>query len=213
LSEQDLTAYSQVVPRPTIGEALAELRRDAGLSQADIARKRELADKSSVSSIETGNPRASSIVEYLDAVGRTVWDLAEKLEGKSDSHEQKGTPRPEWVASMARRGVDARVLAGIAMTVRDDPRAQADFVESARAAAAEIARAAIAEERDGALPIVDARDQRIADLEAENRQLRVDFNRSQDRLSGALESQAVEASKQLGEGQTTAAAKADKKKA
>jgi transcriptional regulator with XRE-family HTH domain len=62
-----------------VGAALARLRKRAGINQEDLAARLGLSGSTSVSSIETGNPRANTIGRYLDAIGCTPQDLANAL--------------------------------------------------------------------------------------------------------------------------------------
>lgn len=62
-----------------VGAALAMLRNRSGLSQEELAAKMKLKRGNSVSAIETGNPRVSSIHRYLVALGRSPTELAAAL--------------------------------------------------------------------------------------------------------------------------------------
>lgn len=52
-----------------LGEALVALRKASGVTLRDLARRMGYADKSSVRSLEAGNPTADKLGAYLDAVG------------------------------------------------------------------------------------------------------------------------------------------------
>lgn len=70
-----------------IGAALTVLRNRAGLSQEDLASRMGLKGGNSVSAIENGNPRVSSIHRYLMALQCSPMDLALELEQMSYTEE------------------------------------------------------------------------------------------------------------------------------
>lgn len=69
-----------------VGLALAALRKAAGLRQQDVAERLGVR-ASTVGRFEgpDGNPRATSIDRYLEAIGCTPVDLARALEGETGS--------------------------------------------------------------------------------------------------------------------------------
>lgn len=72
-----------------VGAALAALRNRAGLSQEELANRMGLKGGNSVSAIESGNPRVSSIHRYLVALQCSPMDLAMALEQLSYSEEDE----------------------------------------------------------------------------------------------------------------------------
>lgn len=68
-----------------VGLALAALRKAAGLRQRDVAERLGVR-ASTVGRFEgpNGNPRATSIDRYLEAIGCTPMDLARALQGETD---------------------------------------------------------------------------------------------------------------------------------
>lgn len=73
-----------------VGAALAQLRKRAGISQEQLAEKLGLRGSTSVSSIETGNPRADTIARYLGAIGYGPRDLADALDALT--YDSRPTP-------------------------------------------------------------------------------------------------------------------------
>lgn len=71
-----------------VGAALALLRNRAGLSQEDLASRMGLKGGNSVSAIENGNPRISSIHRYLVALQCSPLDLSQALEQMSYSEDE-----------------------------------------------------------------------------------------------------------------------------
>lgn len=63
-----------------VGQALALLRAERGLSQKELAAKLGLARETSVSSIETGNPTSRVVSGYLRALGLDYHALARALD-------------------------------------------------------------------------------------------------------------------------------------
>jgi transcriptional regulator with XRE-family HTH domain len=64
--------------RLRIGEALAHLRRQRGLSQRELAVRRGVIPQS-ISKVETQNPTVRTIEEYLSALGATPEDFLRAL--------------------------------------------------------------------------------------------------------------------------------------
>ena len=135
-----------------LATALRLLRKAEAMSQEDLATRAGIGI-AMVSRYERGTetPQIKTLARLLDAMELTAHDLAEALDSvngrmwPASANQIAGSPRPEWVAAMARRGVDQDVLGGFALGALDDgnPRTEADFVASAVAAAAELARAAV----------------------------------------------------------------------
>lgn len=67
-----------------IGEALARLRRERGLSQRDLAQRRKVIPQS-ISKVETQNPTVRTIEEYLAALGATPEDFIRALAATHDT--------------------------------------------------------------------------------------------------------------------------------
>lgn len=91
-----------------LGEALVALRKASGVTLRDLARRMGYADKSSVRSLEAGNPTADKLGAYLDAVGADLYDLANMLDrvtgrvSRSDAVRQE-IERREALADLAAR--------------------------------------------------------------------------------------------------------------
>jgi hypothetical protein len=73
---------TRVSDRVKIGRVLAELRERATprVTQDDIRSRMGLANTSSISSIESGSPRSDSMLRYLDALGLSLYDLAQAVD-------------------------------------------------------------------------------------------------------------------------------------
>lgn len=63
-----------------VGQALALLRAEKGLSQREMAARMGLARDTSISSIETGNPTSRVVSSYLSALGLDYHALARALD-------------------------------------------------------------------------------------------------------------------------------------
>ena len=63
-----------------LNAALVMLREAEKLTQQQVAEKLGYRDKSSVNSIEQGNPTVKSLGSYLDAIGKDIHDLADALD-------------------------------------------------------------------------------------------------------------------------------------
>jgi transcriptional regulator with XRE-family HTH domain len=125
--------------------ALRELRNRRELTQAELSQRAGIG-ATQVSRYETGSekPSITSLSAVLDALGFEVHDLAHALDQVNGRGPKSriGTPRQQWVAVLAARGLDRDALWGLAFGAlqRDDPAAGDDFVASVEAAAAELAR-------------------------------------------------------------------------
>lgn len=73
-----------------VGQALALLRAEKGISQKELAARMGLARDTSVSSIETGNPTARVVASYLRALGTDYHALARAIDvvtARNEVHE------------------------------------------------------------------------------------------------------------------------------
>ena len=116
--------------------AQAAVAKGAGITAAMLSRYEN----------EVRSPQAVTLGAVLDSLGVSVHDLAVALEqAQGKAGEPTGTPRPDWVSALTRAGLDADILQAFALGALSfaTPRAEADFVESARAVATDLARAAV----------------------------------------------------------------------
>ena len=129
-----------------LAEALRELRRSRKLSQAELSERSGLS-ASVINRTEKGHqePSMPTLAAWLDAMGASLGDLAAELDAVNGRTGAAGTPRPDWVSALTRAGLDAEILQAFALGALSfaTPRAEADFVESARAVATDLARAAV----------------------------------------------------------------------
>lgn len=98
---------SLVVTFEDVGAALAKLRKKRGISQEELAARLNLSGSTSVSSIETGNPRADTIARYLRAIDCTPHDLADALAALSYS--ASGPATGAEVREVAEDELDSKV--------------------------------------------------------------------------------------------------------
>jgi transcriptional regulator with XRE-family HTH domain len=125
------------------------MREGAGLTRD------ELALKSGVSlgtlgrvEREVGAPNLDTLAQILQTLNLTLVDFSIALAEMSGvAVEHRGKVRGEWLSVLSNRGVSDPVLAGIASSIAHDPSGPADLIESARAAAEQLARTVLADMR------------------------------------------------------------------
>lgn len=112
-----------------IGEALAHLRRERGLSQRDLAQRRKVIPQS-ISKVETQNPTVRTIEEYLSALGATPEDFIRALAATHDTPLRESRPEVRAGESDSNGTADEafdRVMDAMhefRRFVRDDPEAR-----------------------------------------------------------------------------------------